>query len=260
MTRRSIEGDDTNNEQLLSIIEEVARGRIFADLELYGNRITNTGCEVLATMLRDPNCNLYTLNLHDNDIGHEGAIVIANSLANNKKLEKLIISHNTFDDTETSKSIVQDAFVRLLCNTENINSTYSSNHTLNQLQLSLCNNKNLTPQLGSLLTWNMNMHKSYVAIKKILLCHPNIDMEQLFGWDLDDEQSLKSLPYVIDWFSRAEEAVAEDSPSERFHHVPKFEYSIDQRKLSAIYQFARSMPLQFVSDMKVDKKKRKRIE
>ena len=87
-------------------------------------------------------------------------------------------------------------------------------------------------------------------------------MVQLFGWDSDDEQSLKSLPYVIDWFETAEEAVnaAEESQPTRFPNLPKFECNIDQRKLSAIYQFARSMPLQFVSNTKVEKKKRKRIE
>ena len=85
-------------------------------------------------------------------------------------------------------------------------------------------------------------------------------MKQLFGWDSDDDQSLKSLPYVIAWFERAEEAVNADSPPERFRNVPEFEYNFDQRKLSAIYQFARSMPLQFIPSMKEEKKKRKRVE
>ena len=241
------------NEQLLSIIEEVVRGQTL-DLELYGRSITNTGCETLTTMLRNPNSNLRSLNLHRNNIGHEGAIAIAHSLANNTKLEQLIISHNPFYDSEISKSIVQDAFSRLLCNTESINSIiYSSNHTLKELQFSIYINGDF-PQHTSLLKLNEGTNKSHVAIKKILQYHANIDVEQLFGWDSEDEQSLKSLPYVIGWFERAEEAV--NAAEDRF----EFEYSIDQQKLSAIYQFARSMPLQFVSDMKVDKKKRKRIE
>jgi len=118
-----------------------------------------------------------------------------------------------------------------------------------------------TVAISSCLKLNEGTNKSHVAIKKILQYHP-IDMEQLFRWDSEDEQSLKSLPYVIDWFKRAEEAVnaAEESQPTRFPNLPKVQYNIDQRKLSAIYQFARSMPLQFVSNTKVEKKKRKRIE
>ena len=89
----------------------------------------------------------------------------------------------------------------------------------------------LGKQLKSLLKLNVGTNnQSHVAIKKILLYYPNIDMEQLFGWDSDDEESLKSSPYVMDWFERAEEAVNAGEEA-RFPNVPKFECNIDQRKL-----------------------------
>ena len=95
-------------------------------------------------------------------------------------------------------------------------------------------------QLASLLNMNRDTNKSNVAIKKILKYHPNIDMEPFFEWNMegDGERDLKALPYVVDWFERAQDAVAGDEGEER--------YNIDGRKLSAIYQFARAMPLMLV--------------
>ena len=88
-------------------------------------------------------------------------------------------------------------------------------------------------------------------MKKILKYHPNIDMSPLFEWDLDGEQTLKALPYVVDWFERAEEAVAGDEDRE--------DYQIEKKKLSAIFQFAKAMPLLCVPEthIKVHSRKRK---
>ena len=90
-------------------------------------------------------------------------------------------------------------------------------------------------------------------MEKILQHHPNIDMEPLFDWDAEEgEENLKALPYVIDWFDKARAAVADDGAS----------YNIDSRKLSAVFQFAKAMPLLFVTASHIKKgannKKRKR--
>ena len=76
-------------------------------------------------------------------------------------------------------------------------------------------------------------------------------MGQLFQWDSEGEQTLKALPYLVDWFGKAEEAVAGDEENC---------YGLDEKKLSAIFQFAKTMPLLFVpaSHIKKDDKKRKR--
>ena len=54
-------------------------------------------------------------------------------------------------------------------------------------------------------------------------------MEPLFQWDAEGEQILKALPQVMNWFGRANVAVADDDE----------EYGIEEQKLSAIFQFAR---------------------
>ena len=86
--------------------------------------------------------------------------------------------------------------------------------------------------------------------KKILQNYPNIDVESLFEWDVEGEQTLKALPYVIDWSERTKVAVADDGK----------EYGIEERKLSAIFQFAKAMPLLSVpaSHCNGNDKKRKR--
>ena len=130
---------------------------------------------------------------------------------------------------------LRSVFSTLLCNTSSINDTHSSNHTLEKLDL-LGENQHSGRQLDILLKLNKGTNKSHVAIKKILKNHPNIDMKPLFEWDLEGEQTLKALPYIVDWFGRAKKAVAEDEENC---------YRLDERKLSAILQFSKAMPLLF---------------
>jgi len=86
---------------------------------------------------------------------------------------------------------------------------------------------------------NKERNKNHVAILKILKCHPNIDMEPLYAWDSKDNQTLKSLPYAIDWFERAIKIVD-------WRDGDNYKYHVEEKKLTAIYQFALDMPLLFV--------------
>ena len=91
-------------------------------------------------------------------------------------------------------------------------------------------------------------------MRKILKYHPEIDMQPLFEWDAEGEQTFKALPYVVDWFERAKVAVAE---------IKDETYGVEERKLSAIFQFARAMPLFIVSHSVVtlfDRKMRQQLE
>ena len=203
------------------------------------NNIGNAGCEAIATLLADPNCNLRYLNLRNNAI--TSVNTIANSLMNNNKLQRLYLDHNPTDRT------IQDVFSKVLCNTSSIEQTYSSNHTIETLNLGYNNGQHL----ASLLSMNTHTNKSHVAIKKILKFHPNIDMEPLFEWDAEGEHTLKALPYVMNWIERARVAFADEDEEE---------YNIEERKLSAIFQFAKAMPVLFVpaSNIKEESNKRKR--
>ena len=220
-----------SDEQLLSIVGAIRGLTSLVVLNLHNNRIGNTGCEALATLLRDPNSNLRIIYLGSNDIHNDGAATLANALLNNTKLRILNLDRNPINQS------VVDIFARLLCNTSSINKIYCSNHTFEQLGLS---SHGVGYQLDSLLQLNRYTNKSHVAIKKILNYHPNIDMEPLFEWNMEGEgeRDLKALPYVVAWFERAGEAVGGNDLRGRGY--------IHKRKLSAMYQFAKSMPLLFV--------------
>jgi len=238
--------NNITDEQLLPMVDAIKGGcnSSLEKLYLYLNRIGNAGCHALATLLEHTNSNLQFLNLNSNQIGNEGATVIADSLVNNTTLRQLYLRENHFDQS------VVGIFCTVLCNTSCVNDTYLSNHTLDKLFLERQGQH--ADHLFSLRRLNNGTNKSHVAIKKILKYHPNIDMKPLFEWDADGEQTLKSLPYAIGWFGRAEEAGARAEERE--------DYMIEQKKLSAIFQFAKSMPLMFVSasHIKVDDRKRKR--
>mmetsp|Transcript_31008 Transcript_31008/g.65484 ORF Transcript_31008/g.65484 Transcript_31008/m.65484 type:complete len:128 (-) Transcript_31008:149-532(-) len=80
--------------------------------------------------------------------------------------------------------------------------------------------------LSSLLTLNSGFDKEHIATKKNLLYHT----------DMKFERDLKVLPLAISWFDKARD----------FSENDREESNVDARKLSAIYQFARAVPLMFV--------------
>ena len=240
-----------SDEHLLPIVETVRGHDSLEKLYLMCNNVGDVGSQAIATLLEESNCNLQEINLTANQIGSQGASTLIATLSNNTKLKTLLIHSNPMGET------VHD-FPMLLCNTSSINHTYLSNHTLQELYV-----EDREKQLAPLLQLNKGIDKSYVAIKKILRSHPNIDMEPLFELDMEEgERSLKALPYVIAWFEKAAEAVASDNGVVAWFSSDEdnFSYDVEERKLSAIYQFARAMPLLFVpaSHVKGDDKKRNR--
>lgn len=229
-----------SDELLLLMVEAVRGHSSLEELNIENNRIGNVGCRALADLLEDPNSNLQSLLLSrgsDNPIGNEGAMAIINSLRNNTKLKELQLYHRSLGP-------LYNNFSEVLCNTSSINSIHSSNHALEKLSISTRN-----PPLDTLLHLNGGTNKSHVAIRKILHYHPNIDMESLYAWDSKDDRTLKSLPYIVSWFGRASDAMEDDDDSA----------SVERRKLSAIYQFAKDMPILFIP-INADDKKRKRTE
>lgn len=244
-------------DEMLWPMVETIRGEKLKKLDLSNNDIGNTGCETIATLLEDPNTNTSHLCLSQNQIGNEGMTSIANSLMNNTMLDTLELYGNTF-----SKRSAEDIFSKMICNKSSINSIYLSNHTLENMELTLSLPPQIAPmvpgyqpvddQLLDLLRMNRCETKGHVAINKILKYHPNIDMEQFFEWDKEGEQNLKALPYIMSWFERARTAT---------RHNETEEYHIETKKLSAMFQFAQAMPIMFVStdsNSTIDNRKRKR--
>lgn len=266
----SLQSCNMYSENLIPMVDALRGQYSLKRLDLGSNGIGNAGCEALATLLDDPNTKIRHLNMFGNSINDVGVIAITNVLVRNKQLQELILNDNEFDYIR-----MKDVFLRLLCNTASINDIYSSNHTLQEVGL---NRMDLGPSLelnkGS-------TNQSSAAMKKTLQMG-HIDMEPLFVWDADGEQTLKSLPYAVAWFDRAGRAVVADMLAERNRNrrlvsygydtdvesehesdldeddiaKEKDKYNIDKRKLSAIYQFALVMPTLFIS--KGIEKKRKR--
>ena len=195
------------------------------------HRIGNSVCISIANLLANTKSSkLDHLNILDNHIDTEGARIIANSLPNNTTLQNLFIRDNPFD-----QNIIYGILSTVLCNTFSINDIYFSNHTLKQVDHADEYHTVAGVQLVRLLNINKEgANKSHIAIEKILKHHPNIDMEPLFEWDAEEgERNLKALPYVVDWFRRAGVADVHGR------------YNVEERKLSAIHQFTKGMPLLF---------------
>ena len=88
------------------------------------------------------------------------------------------------------------------------------------------------------------------------MTYQGIPSEKLI-WHEDKDRNLKALPYVIDWFERARVAIADNDITEYALACNWFEaageavadddeeYNIEERKLSAFFQFAIALPLLF---------------
>ena len=237
-------GCNITSEQLISMVEPIKH--TLKELDLHGIGIGNTGCEALAGLLRDPFCVLKSLSLSRNNNSYAGVIAIANSLNCNSNLAEL---HLTVDDLDHLGAA--DTFSNLLCNTSSIDSIYSSNHTLETLTFK-CFEKP-PQQLLPLLIMNKGTNKHHVTIKKILRYHPNIDMSPLYELDSEGgEYNLKALPYLIAWFDEASKAVLDVGKRRHFsddssdYGEDSYDYQVDEQKLSALYQFVKTMPMLFV--------------
>jgi len=255
LTYITLRNCNINNLQLRPIVDALLGLPLLESLDLDENRIGIVGCQTISKLLYDPNSNLKDMTLRSNNIENMGVMSFIKGLAHNTKFEALYLFNNHVDIR------IEGAFSKALCDTSSINSTFDSNHTFIDVRLTNDNEEGPGEMYGdhllSLLTMNECTNKKHVAIKKILRYHPNLDMADLFELDLvEGERNLKGLPRVIDWFEKAREAVTEEDEEDGG-------YTVEGRKLSAIYQFVHTMPLQFVpaSHREVeDNKKRKRDE
>jgi len=252
LTKLYLRRSNINDELLFTLVNAIRGNQSLEVLNLEVNTIGDAGCETLSTLITNPQLNLRALGINNNHISDDGAITILNAVEGNNRLREISL----FNRNPMDMNVVEDALSRLLCNTSSINSTYSSNHTVFPLELEF----NIEGELKALIKMNTVTNKSHVAIRKILRYHPNIDMKPFFGWDADGDWTLKGLPYILAWFGKAREAVTVND-EEGYEGDPdgKKEYNVEKRKLSAIYEFAKAMPLRFVttSSIKTREKKRK---
>mmetsp|Transcript_21474 Transcript_21474/g.36881 ORF Transcript_21474/g.36881 Transcript_21474/m.36881 type:complete len:434 (-) Transcript_21474:860-2161(-) len=222
------------DESLGELVSALAHRIHLEELDVGHNDILGReSCMALAALLKDPTCNLITLRLENNLIDGDCAAALADALTRNDKLKNLYLHGNPiFGNTSESEddgndgsydSELEDAFSRVLCDTSTIMDTYSSNHTLQ----SFASFKNWEAPPFLELNRKFSEDKRQVARLKILRHHDHIDMELFFGW------GPKMLPVAVSWFDEARKC-GEDVTS------------LEKKKLSAIFQFAKAMPMVFM--------------
>ena len=178
------------------------------EIDLSGNCISDNGCRSLATLLQNPRFTLEKLNLYENDVKVNSAILFVNALVGNTTLKELNINGDCIS-TEYMTTGGLRAFSQSLCDTTNINTTYSSNHTLQVLaylggymspdyelddpdydsdddyEIELRIENKLHLEISQYLSWNANDNKTIVARKKLFMNHfvTNFTMEPFEGME-----------------------------------------------------------------------------
>ena len=118
-------GNHIGDIELDELCLALSRSRKLSSLGLMNNGIGLKGCTSLAKLLVNQDSNLTYLHLDINSIDDESAVILADSLAKNKKLEYLTLKGNNAIATAGWSSIL-----KLVCNSSIINNTMNSNHDL----------------------------------------------------------------------------------------------------------------------------------
>ena len=183
--------------------------------------ITARGYQVLLTLLRSPASSLENLDISDNNAGDAVAIMFANALASNCKLQTLKLDRNNL----TTRGLTP--FSQLLCDTTSIEATFLSNHTLTSLGF-LGAQRTLPDQESRLALLHLNRYadKKEIARIKILRHHPVLDLPPALEW------GFKVLPLAVDWLERGPVLL-------------EFADDVDRRKLRTIHHFVRKFPEEY---------------
>lgn len=260
ISRLDLDNTKFNNECIQIIVNSLIGNTKLRRLSLSGNNMASSGFDSLVTLLEDPTCNLTELHLGCCSINNECLLKIVTSLMGNTKLEKLSLSGNklgrsgcesiatllkTFNSTSLNKidlyctamdddcatllaqALIGNNKLKYLDISGNPGITESGWNAFSAI-LSNCSNHTLL-DFGD----EDDIENMPVKLLSLLKLNRAVDMEPLFELDEeDDERKPKALPCVVDWFDRR----VRDENEEVVQ-------SINARKLSAIFQFARAMPL-----------------
>ena len=167
LKKLSLVRNGVNNAILADIVTALKGQRELEDICLTDNIIEGVvGCNTLVHLLQDNTMsNLLTLRLDSNPIDDAGLLALAAGVFDNVRLKKLELLW-----VDITESVFLDAFSQVLCDTSSVNSTYLSNHTLEEVRINW-----QTYPFSTYLEMNAASDKSRVAIKKILRHHSNIE-------------------------------------------------------------------------------------
>jgi len=228
-----------DDEGIEALMAGLTHSRQLKKLRLSRNSsIAARGWKALSTLL-ESSSRLEDLTLVSVGIGDEGATSFANALARNCTLKNLILHGNPAITSEGWA-----AFSKLVCDTSSVNKTFLSNHTLRSVKSESVRIDGLPGDLFSSLSLNQREDKKKIAMIKILRHHTDIDLQPFFEWEF------KLLPLVMNWLDAASDATEWHASSNQgiaFADLQLLERNyINERKLSAIYQFVRGMPASYI--------------
>ena len=208
--------NNIDDEGVEVLVHALASCNQLQELNLSWNRsITAIGWKKVSTLLDRPDSNLKELDLIDNNIGVEGALIFANALRGNFTLRHL----NLIDNGISADGWA--TFSKVLCDTSTINKTYLSNHTL----VTIAGIPNCPDNIQSYLRLSsVRDDKRKIAMAKILQHHTHFDVQPFFEWEF------KVFPLVIAWLEKART------------HTYNFGKKIRRTKLSVTYDFVREFP------------------
>jgi len=174
----AITGEGINDDSVQAIVELSDYCPQLIYLELSCSSIGDRGCKGLAALLENPRSNLKHLILNYNPFGDEGAQVLANAIADNKRLEQLAV-----DGCRAMSPRGWGAFFQVVCDPSSVSATYRSNHTLCKMWELF--SPSIPPELRTALQGNEENNKIIAARKKILhFCmNGNFDVSQFMAID-----------------------------------------------------------------------------
>ena len=196
--------NNIDDEACAVLVDLLFQSKSVSSLSLYDSAICNRGwIEIFNVLLPNSSSQLKALRLGMGNIDGEEFIdeaiinddvitCFANSLVSNSSLKSLVFG----DVCHVSRS-GWDALVGAMRDTSSIESTYYSNHTLQDLRIL---HRNIVPDdVTALLRRNGNQNKVAVARQKILDGHfSDLDaILRIFG-----QMDVNFLPYAFSWMGR----------------------------------------------------------
>jgi len=207
--------NDIDDEGVDALVDLLASMRNFHTLSLHPNSFSMTGLRALTRLLQ-PSYNVESIIIGRTEelflqserdrFNDEVAIEFADVLANNTSLNTL-----SFGGREVTGR-GWTAFFHALCDKSSIDSTFSSNHSLHDIEAINGLREDIPDDLSSLLNMNRNQDKAAVARQKVLEQHfssSSATIEVFVG------MSASALPRAIEWIGR------DNLGSSLMHHVAR---------------------------------------
>jgi hypothetical protein len=201
------DADSMTNEELEALTNALVTNSRLKRLELSGNSsITAEGWVTFSAFLRNPNSNFEKLSLVAcNHINNDTVMnAFADALTSNHKLRELDMYW--CDAPNQVTSIGYDALTCMLCNSSSILSTFTSNHSLEEVNFEVYDNEFeqllcdfLPEELTTLLQINKENNKNQASRLKIINTHFNdnsINMEPFTN------MAVNVRPHAIAWMAK----------------------------------------------------------